>query len=333
MHKASAFHFYSQGIAAHNKAPKTNKLKVVPIEALPLLDGELTDAILETVVEGKDAFDVEYTVSVRSSPAIECDWFPHGALPITAPDVRRGERIAIYRFADSDEFFWVDEGLDKHLRRLETVIWRFSAEPKDTAGITLTAENCYYMTFSTHQKLIELTTSMANGEVTTWVIQLDTGEGNFTITNAEGDFIQINTQETTIHLQNAAGAFLKLINEDIEVFAPNNIMMQAVNLFRMVCKNMQIEAEETIDVKAGTSIAMETGAATLKANTVDVTSPNSTFSGNVAIGGNTSVGGTAQVSGSMEVAGDFSGGGVSISGGAITCTTLTASSPISAPNV
>lgn len=319
MSQNSALRMYSEGVAASNKQLNTNQLSVVPYEVTPLIDGELDDIVQEMLVKGKDSYGIQYEIKLKSTQALTCDWLPFGALPITAPDIRRGERVVIYRFADSNKYYWVDKGLDRHLRRLETIIWRVAATPDGDKDVDLDETNCYYITMSSHQKLISLTTSMANGEHTSWTVQIDLAEGNLVIANGNNDFIQIISKEQLIHLQNAAGAFVKLSKQDILGYAPKDMMLEAVALIQAKCKDFKVIASNTAVIDAASSVLIKTPETTIQSEQTTMT-------------GNAEVGKDLKVVGRID-ADKGTIGGVSFDNGVMTCRTLTASQPISAPNV
>jgi hypothetical protein len=319
MSTTSALRIWSKGVAASNKALNTDELSVIPYEVTPTLDGELDDSISEQVMEGKDAFGVSYSVKVQTSAAIVAKWLPFGDRSTTAPDIRRGERVVIYRFADSNDYYWVDEGLDRHLRRLETIIYRVAATPEDLKSETveLTEDNCYFLTISTHEGLISFTTSKANGEPYAWTFQFDTKNGVWTVGDDSGNYIQINPNEPLIHLQNANGTFVKLNRENIEGYAPQNIDLKAVQQILMQCQSFTLTADDS---------------ATINTPTLQCNVDQSNFTGNVSVGGDVSVAGNVTVAGTISSK-KASIGGVTIENGVMQCKSITASSPIQAPNV
>ena len=319
MNTTSALRMWSKGIAASNKALNTHELSVIPYEVTPMLDGELDDVISDNIMEGKDAFGVEYSVKVQSSVAIPAKWLPFGDRAMTAPDIRRGERVVIYRFADSNEYYWVDEGLDRHLRRLETIIYRIAAVPEDLKSDTveLTEDNCYFLTISSHAGLVSFTTSTANGEPFSWTFQFNTKDGIFTLGADSGDFIQINPNEPLIHIQNSLGAYLKLDKKNVLVNAPESMHVTAVQIIELICKEFALKASSGANITTP-KLHCE----------VD----KSTFTGDVDIGGNVDVGGDVSVAGTISSK-KASIGGVTIENGVMKCESITATKPISAPNV
>lgn len=250
-HEASGFKLYSFGIAAENKPLTTKTLLVIPIEVLPAMEGELGEESEELKHKGVNSFDEPYEVTVKTRNAIPCKWLQWGSNRDTAPDVRRGERILIFRVGDSDEeFYWVSMGLDDYLRRLETVRYLFNADPDGLSDSEPSPENSYCLEYSTHEKKITLTTTKLNGEPFAYTVQLNTGEGYFTVTDDAKTFIEMDSAEQRITLHNTTGTFLECNKEDIIGYAVRDANFTAVRNITFKCENFTVEANNTYSVKS-----------------------------------------------------------------------------------
>lgn len=336
----SQFRLYSVGIVAENKPRSTNDLLVIPIEIFPLLTGTLgtEDEVIED--QFKDFSGKEYTVKVTARQSLRCKWLPWGSNVATSPDVRVGERVFIYRFADADEFYWVDSGLDSQLRRLETVAWLFSADPNGTSDDPRSAENSYLFEVSTHDKLITLKTTALNGEPFEYTFQFNTGEGRVTLADNDGNYIEFNSTETSITFENREGTRISLDKKDIFAYAPNDITLEAVENILLKCRNYTQQTGENYTSEVGQAITISSTTYKLTADSslvetdsFKVDSPQSTFTGQVAVGSLSVAPGSRGGDGSMSIAGNMSLSGSAQVDGDITCRKLTSAQPISAPNV
>jgi len=263
------------GIVARNKKLDQNKIYVVPIEVTPFIDGKLDASVESKEAEGMDKYDQEYIVSVNESNSIEADW-----LKITnrrtPPDVRRGERVMIYRFGDTDRFYWGSLGMDDHLRKLETIVWSFSATEEEFPGADSTdPENAYSIEVSTHKKLLAIRTTKANGEPFAYDIQLNVKDGVFLIVDDVGNHIQLDSTETIITLKNKDGTEVHLDKKDIKFFAPNDITGECTNNFNLKAGNnctfnignafkvnadtVNTDSKTTTEINAGTSFNLKAG--------------------------------------------------------------------------
>lgn len=269
---------YSLGVVAENRLMSKNRILVTPIESLTHLEGEIKSNPTKLEATAVDADDRTYSVDTIGDNAIEADWLPLGCSNRkTPPNVRRGERVQLYRFADTDQYYWTTTGADEHLRKLETVIYGWSSNSKEEAdGRDL--KNMYWFELSTHNGCVSFFTSKHEGERANYSIQLNTKEGRFIITDDEGNEILLDTDKTLISLTNADGTHVKLDKEDIDVHCDGN---------------MTVDVGKNIDAKAGKDVTITCGGSftTKASSSATVKAPNITLDGNLTITGPTKANG------------------------------------------
>lgn len=224
----SKFRAFSEGIAAMNKKPNSIELAVVPIEIVPMIDGELAEGTEEFGVSSENRLGDSFDVQVKTSSTLTCEWLPFGTNRVTAPDIRRGERVMIYQYGDTDRYYWQPLGWDDDLRRLETVVYAWSATSDEAATLN-PAENMYALEVSTHGKHITLTTTDVEDEKTTYKIQLNLKDGQLNVIDKQENYILLNSVEHVFEVKNADGTYAKLAKEDIEAFCKNNLIAEAQN--------------------------------------------------------------------------------------------------------
>lgn len=298
----SQLKFYSHGRVAENKPTSTNDVLVVPVEILPLLDGDLGADDTELETTGVDEEGKSFTVKITTRMAIKCRWLQWGSNRHTAPDVRRDERVAIYRFADSDIFFWVAMGLDDHLRRLETVIYRWSNLPDGISDDKLDIDNCHVLEISAHKKLINLTTSDSNGEPFRYTLSFNLDVGCVTLTDNEENYIELDSADTKITIMNKDGTYLSADKRDLKAFAPNDFIFEAQNdmLFTVGNNfNITVGGDYQNDVVGNVTYTCTKWLTTAPGG-FKVDAPNSEFTGNVKVGGALGVTGASTMSGSAS---------------------------------
>jgi hypothetical protein len=297
----SKLHIYGLGIVAANKELHSKFIEVAPIETLPMLDGEITDNVETVITKGKNSSGGVYEDSVLAAASIQAEWLPIGSSNrVTPADVRRGEHVVLYKFGDTDKYYWTTLFYDMKLRKLETVIWAFSnTRNEDVDG---TSDTTYFLEISTHKKLIHLHTSKSDGEPFVYDIQLNTKDGIFTFQDDIGNYIQIDSKNVRIEAKNADGSWIDMNRQVINMYAPEDINIRADN-------NINISAGNSINSDAGSSINDKTVEITTEASQTTNTVPVTTFTGQVIIGGGMAVSGgsgaSATVQGTVEVtAGD-----------------------------
>jgi hypothetical protein len=289
--RLSQFHPYSYGVVAANKPLNTWKVEVTPVEDLPMLDGQITDNLTQFQASGTDASGSAYQSQTAQSNTVTATWLPIGnANRQTAPDVRRGEQVMLYRFGDdTSKYFWVTMRNDLSVRKLETVIWGFSGT--QTEGDAVSDDTTYVIGVSTHQKKLWIHTPQANGEPYGYDITLDTDAGTFTIVDTANNTVYINSDDHQIHLENADGSFIDLTKNAITGYAADSIDFKT--------KAYSVESE-TYSVNASQSISHQTESSSLKSTSNEMTT-ETLHKGNLNTGE-----GTSGTPGNMVSSGDFS---------------------------
>lgn len=288
----SLFHVYTVGRAAVNKKRNSVTLEVFPIEKMTLANGEIVDNIEEKIVEGEDAFGRKYKVKGKTANTIKASWLPFGSNRKTAPDIRRGERVLIWRYADADAFYWTTTGLDDYLRRLETVIWCFS-NTKDESVKELTPDNSWYFEFSTHDKKITLKTNKSDGEKVSYAMQFDINKGTFVLEDDLGNYIKLSSFEKLIMLKNSDESILALNKTVIEGTSKDAIKFNTKN-YSLVSELSDVNSK--VMKFAGDTL---TATATTAINGATTITGASTLNGAASINGNTTINGDSSVNGSL----------------------------------
>jgi hypothetical protein len=320
------FKFFSLGTVAENKKLDSHTIRVTPIEQLQMLDGEIKSDPTTQEVEGKDSDGKSYTATTITDNAIEADWFPLDAGDrMTSPDVRRGERVLIWRYGDSDDYYWTPTGLDNHLRKLETVVHMYSATA-DESVTELTADNAYVVSVSTHKKAITITTSTANGEPTKWCLQLNTADGRLMFTEDGGNTVEIDAKNSLIELLNADKSRMSLDKTNIYVYADDGLFIETGKSVEIKTQTVKIDCKDytlncTNHTVNSTTTKIATTTATISGTTITLDAPTSKITGNLAVTGSLTTGPQASI------------GGLTIADGMIQCQGIVSTGPVRAPNI
>lgn len=261
----SKFHIKSIGYAAQNLPLGSTKLEITPVEQLGYLDGEITSDREEMEASGFDARGNMYSVKIETSNSMTAEWLKWGSNRDTPPNIRRGERVLLWQYAEEDKYYWSTLGLDDHLRRLETVRWVFS-NTKDEDTKDLNENNSYYAEVDTHSKLVTLRTNKSDGEPYAYNVQLNAKDGCITIMDDIGNTFGMNSAVNQLWMENADGSYVIIDRKNIDINCQDTIKMKS--------RNLVVETQETT-----------------------VTANNTGFNSNVNIKGNTSTNGTLRNNG------------------------------------
>jgi len=235
MSEISKLNVYSIGVVAANKELSSKDIEVTPIEDAPMTNGEVTDAGQKFTAKSTDTNDAAYQSEVPTSNTVKATWLPLGSTNrITAPDVRRGEKVILYRFADQDKFWWVTMEDDIRLRKLETVVFAIAGTRVEADEPT--ADNTYFMEWSTHKKLIHIHTSKADGEPFAYDVQINAKDGMIVIQDDDGNAFSLDSRERT----------WLLVNKDQSKIEVNKtkIFIESKDLIAMKSKRITGDCEE-----------------------------------------------------------------------------------------
>lgn len=303
----SKLKIYSLGLVAINKPLTTKEIEVTPIEDTPMLNGEINDDVTKYKAEAEDSKGSAYNVELDTTNTVKATWLPIGSSNrMTAPDVRRGETVVLYRFADSDKFYWATLKDDMHLRKLETVVYAFSANQKEDTKNT--SENMYFLEVSTHKKIVHFHTSKANGEPYMYDIQINAAEGFIQIQDDAKNFFTFNSKERQI----------EMINSDMSKIEINktNIFIESTDLIALKSKKITETSTEHI----------------IKATDLDITATTQ-HTGDITEEGDVEISGEMK-SGTVETGSITTiGGGGGTFSGPITAQKVTSAQDIEAPNI
>lgn len=293
--RESKLKFYSLGIVAINKEKKSDHIKVTPIEELTLNNGKLTEQKNTYKVELPDAKGIERSSQVESDTMLIAKWIPFGqSNRITPPDVIAGETVIIFRFADTDEYYWTSIFREPGIRRLETVLYAFCNIPDGQEKFD--KETSYWLEVSTDEKHIKLHTSKNNGEPYEYDITIDTENGKILIDDNSGNSIELNSSQN-----------------EISAIANTHILLKAP-LVTIDAQLTHMTGDCVID-------GFLTVGKTTKTNKL-IVEDGSILNGGIVAAGKVSIDGSTEVTGDTEVAGNSNIGGNSEVSGALSSGSL-----------
>lgn len=320
--------FYSLGVVAMNKSinpqdAKINIIEVTPVEHFPMLNGEITDNATQQSTTGTDSNGVTYQDTVTQAATVKATWLRRGDTnQITSPNVRRGSKVDLWRYADADAYYWTVHDDDSKLRKLETVTYAWSATKDET--VDTDASNSYVFHVSSHEGIIQLQTTKANAEPFAYSIQINTKTGYIGVQDDIGNAFRLDSKGQRIVLINSAGTSHDLNGTNSTITCPATHTVQA----------------KDIVMNASNSITTTTSTNTLKATTNTMTT-STTHNGNLSLNGdmttlpNADVGATGQI----NMRGDLNLDGVATFvqganvGGTLTANQIVSTQNIIAPNV
>ena len=328
--EVSLFHRFSLGLVAANKELSSKFIEVSPIEILTMQDGELTDAGVEIEATTVDPLKGNVNSRIVVSKTINAEWLPFSNTNrFTPPDVRRGELVEIYRYGDTDKYYWATFKNELNFRCLETVIYAFSATTKENKEVN--PDEYYFLELSTHKKSITFSTSAANGEACTYVFQLDTAEGKFILEDSIGNSILFDSVERNIKLTNESGTVIDMNKKDLTITVPGNTTINTTGDTTVTTEgNTLVETTGNTTVNTSGDVSVTTsGSNTIQGSQNTIIGPTAIV-GPLTVGGAGGVKGTVSMNADIEHIGDMTHEGNLNQNGNITTNNINAST-VTAP--
>lgn len=215
--------FFSYGIVAEDIKPGTAWIEAIPIE-ITFVNPTAVKAgekVTEHQFVSSNAKDSVKSTEGNSVPA---KWWKFNSFQVTPPNVCKGDEIVIYRLGETDIYFWEDLN-STNVKKTVNIIYAYPADPANQMADDLS--NAYVIQISSIEKMIQIRTSMANGEGAAFNFQFNLRDGTHLCTDQKGNKYWINSKENDVGLQNANGTKLNALKEELFGFAKKRIKFQA----------------------------------------------------------------------------------------------------------
>lgn len=226
MQTASQYRLISIGIVAENKQRNSREIEVMLIEKSPFLNGELVGGYEEDSVTGQTPTGASISVSVKTSNTITATWKGDASNRVSAPDVRRGDKVEVLQYGDTDKYVWrVYNDPSNTTRRRETVIEAFS-NTSDEATKELTPENAWYRETNTHDKVATLLrTNKSDGEKYAYDATIDVAKGAGQIMDDTGNGWRMDSNEKLSGIENSVGSYVRVVGDTVYIKGKRIVMI------------------------------------------------------------------------------------------------------------
>jgi len=189
---------YSLGYCTRDIKEDSQYCDFFPVERMPGFTGVIDESTPEiattTDIDGKIS-----VIKIDKSVKIMAKWFNNGdSNRLTPPNICKGETIMLYRYSNTDKYYWSTIFNELDLRKLEKATYVFSNKRSivDKSKI----DKVYYFTVDTINKFIKLFTDDSDGELTTYDLEINTKDGIMTMIDGFGNMIQMDSSEDTYNI-------------------------------------------------------------------------------------------------------------------------------------
>ncbi len=195
----SKYELYSLGIVVKDKPVKSDIVEVCPIEDLNLSDGPLASYKESRAVSLPDINGKINHSKADSKVTIKATWVPMAdGNRITSPNVCANETVRIFRYANTNDYFWDTIFREPSIRRLEEVMYAYSDLKKPL--VPYDKNSSYWILWSTLNKKVQIHTSKSDGEPFTYDFIIDTKNGTVTIEDDIHNKIELVSKQSILYL-------------------------------------------------------------------------------------------------------------------------------------
>jgi hypothetical protein len=201
MGNSSKFKHYSMGIAAVDYVTGDDTLEIFLSEHLSDYSGYIADKDRKKDLLGGDSLSSlggVLTGKLDRSVTIHARWLKDGNdNRVSPPNVKKGETLNVYKFGDTDRYYWTTALNETNVRKQESVAYAVSNETKH--GATVTDKNSYWTKIDTINKKVKIIkTNKNDGEPAAWDIDINTKTGVLFIEDDRGNRIEIKDKSITL---------------------------------------------------------------------------------------------------------------------------------------
>lgn len=226
------------GLVAVAKPEGSWEVEFYPTERLPMEEGDVNvTKDISTVV--KDLKGNSNTSSGERKSKLTAVWIPGGADGRqTPPDVQPGEMLEIWRFADSERYFWKTYKNNPTLRRLEHVVYAFVN--LTAFGVKMSIDSSYGYCFSTLNKIVSIWTSKSDGEAFKYNFDINTRNSTVRLGDDVDNSFAINSEENEVYMKNGDDSYLNLYGQYMSGYASRQICLKSDRVIKLLAPSVTI---------------------------------------------------------------------------------------------
>lgn len=228
--------FFSLGLVAEDKIKDDWEIRVIPIEKVPTITGDISER-MNVTGEITDRAGNITSLQMEKKKYITALWLPDGLMNrATAPDVTKGMTVKLFNYAGTNQYYWTTLYNEFDLFKKEKVVYLFS----NKSDIASTAEDIrnksYYLQVDTYDKFIRLHTANNDGEPVAFDLEVDAANGVITIQDSKSNKIELLSQDDTLNIN---------VNKNVNINAGDNLNIKTP-------KNIELDLDK-ISVKNSTA--------------------------------------------------------------------------------
>lgn len=214
----TGWHVYGYGSVAIDKPEGTNVIEVFLKDKMYATEGDVAES-KDISITTTDSENIVKTENVSTKKTVPARWAainqPNRS---SSPDVRKNETVLVYRYGTNDDYYWDKLFTEYNLRGKEHVSFAF----KNTDDLVdINVDNCYFFTWSTRHKFIQIHTATNDGEKVGYDIKLDTANSILSTIDTRGNLQVLKSLEDDYTIK--TNKKINLDTQDVTINATKSI--------------------------------------------------------------------------------------------------------------
>lgn len=246
----SDFKLFCIGTVMTDLITGNEPIDIMPHELITNVEGDIGERenVSKTVntSEGK-----VHNINLDKGSVITAVWLSNNSNRVTPPNVRKGEKVEVYRYGDSDKYYWKTMSPELDLRKLEHVKYVFVNDSSQDL-VQIDDSNCYSFTVSTLNKFIKIHTADNNGELTTYDLEIDTKEGRVKLLDGKGNYAELDSAQDEMTFKT---------NNKLNIITDNEVYVKT--------DKVNVIADSEVNIKTGKA-NVDADVVTIKSNRTNI---------------------------------------------------------------
>lgn len=213
--RSSLFRMYSLGIVMEDKKVDTDYVKVYPVEQLPYIDGPISEYKPKYEFSMPNIRGVEQKFTLEGSAIIVAKWLASDSNRMTSPMVHKGESVEIYRYADTDKYYWKTNAREPSLRKKEIVCHGYSNVEDPLKPFN--KESSYWHEIDTINKTMTVSTSKSDGEKYKYTVKIDAKNNVVYLSDDVGNTVMLNSENGSVNVKATKSILAKVEGTELKV--------------------------------------------------------------------------------------------------------------------
>lgn len=214
------------GQVTENKVPESRIIKVEPREIFPYIQADLATMENKVQIEGNFNGQLEYSETATTQNYTEAEYFDLTTNRAYPPDVVKGEQVILFKYSDSEKYYWFSAGRDDKHRHTERIRFQVADEKKTVKE--LTDDNTYYFEMDTlHNKHIAIRTSKTDEEKFRYLFKFDAKEDTIHMCDDDNNELLLESKVPRWLIKNKNGSFTDINKNNIVHCAVEDIVLRA----------------------------------------------------------------------------------------------------------